>query len=132
VVYSKAMYTVAATTDLGYMRYEMSLQSAHHHFVNVDIWTVFHAKSVCVCLWSVFIQNCSYQTPLVYLLLPSRRKVNIHFAQLPYCFGVYRILFRYERVPPMWRCIIIRNVCTLIYFARSCWHTKFRTTLIIN
>jgi len=39
VVYSKAMYTVAATTDLGYMRYEyvMSVLSAHNHFVNVDI-----------------------------------------------------------------------------------------------
>jgi len=37
MVYSKAVYTVAATTDLGSMRYGMSLLSAHSHFVNVDI-----------------------------------------------------------------------------------------------
>lgn len=37
MVYSKAVYTVAATMDLGNMRCGMSLLSAHIHFVNVDI-----------------------------------------------------------------------------------------------
>ena len=92
MTYSKAVYTVGAITDLGYMRYEMSLQSAHHRFVNVDKQAVFHAESVCIYFWSVFIQNCPYQAPLVYLLLPSRRKASIDFARLP-CFDVYRILF---------------------------------------